>query len=172
MKSDEKKINIDVQFEGVQANRAWNAILDRASEKLLRIFEDETRQVINQKVDEFVTNKVTEVIEDTLNGDVPADDLGQEMISVQALIVREAKAFLGQKVDSNGKKTDSCGYGRSSTMAEYLLKIRVDEHFRKHIEKDIAKIVEEIRESLRTKTKKSVTEKITREIMRKIGIDL
>jgi hypothetical protein len=169
---DEKKISIEIDFEGIQADRAWSAISDSASQKLLVMFEEEAREMVREKIDEFVTDKVTEVIDDTLLGDVPADDLGQEMISVKAIIVKEAKAFLGQTVDSNGKKIDGCGYGNKYTMAEYLLKIKVDEVLRAEIEKDIKQIVTEIKEALRSKTKKSITEKVTAEIMNKIGIKL
>lgn len=140
---------------------------DVAQQAAAMVYEDIKRDVvraIHDNMKETLQKVVNTALQGVLEGVVqPTNKWGEptsEPICVKELLMRDAIAWLTERVDQYGS-SDSNSYSKKQTRAQYLFKKTISEDFTAHVKKVIAEnitdvdalIAAEVEKQLRAKLK-------------------
>ncbi len=143
---------------GLNINEIQSEIIESASKQVASMIYKEIVEDIRRKTQEMVSKKISETLIDALNKEYqPVDDYGYiigEKTSLREQFVKSTKEWWSQKVDTNGKATNS-SYN-SMPRHQYIAKEVIGDVLEKTLKEDLYKLVAESKEMVRIGIAKEV----------------
>lgn len=156
-------IDEDDSIDEVIKDAIVGQVVTKVSNQLYNKIEREASEKLSNRVDELLTKMVDRFMNKEIVVTDNWGDIIEKHESVDELMKSKFDKFMTQKVNKEGKSTDSCSYGDKYTRVTFLIDNRIKDHanrITKEIALEMDKKLKEKLESIKTEVGKKIAEKL------------